>query len=150
MAASFALWSVGVSGADRLVCRFSSLAAAEAGMCAANAIDPDHDYRVAPVVSTMTAQELFGMLKFVGGRPMLILRDHTAGRIKVFLKGAWVATVIPGELIGYDCDAVLLGCSDQGYDFEERTTWGGVACALSEFQQTGNVPCMDSDGFIYE
>ena len=98
----------------------------------------------------MNAAKMNGMLKFIGGRPMLILRDHTEGRIKVYLGGKWVATAIPGHLMGLDCEAVLLGCSDEGYDFEERTTWGGVACALSEFQQTGDVPCMDADGFICE
>ena len=98
----------------------------------------------------MNASHLFSSLRFVGGRPMLILRDHTEGRIKVFLGGKWVATAIPGHLLRLDCDAVLLGMSDEGYDFEERTTWGGIMVALSEFQQTGEVPCMDSEGFIYE
>jgi hypothetical protein len=86
------------------------------------------------------------MMRFVGGRPMLILRDHAEGRIKVYLKGEWAFTVIPGELMGYECDAVLLGKAQQD-GTEERTTWGGVAHALSQFQQTGEVPCMDSEGF---
>jgi hypothetical protein len=98
----------------------------------------------------MNAAKMNGMLKFIGGRPMLILRDHTEGRIKVYLGGRWIMTVIPGHLIEQDCDAVLLGIGEEGYDIEERTTWGGVACALSEFQQTGDVPCMNADGFIYE
>lgn len=98
----------------------------------------------------MNVSRLFSSLRFVGGRSMLILRDHTEGRIKVFLNGKWVATVIPGSVIMQDCDAVLLGMSDEGYDFEERTTWGGIMVALSEFQQTGEVPCMSSEGFIYE
>ncbi len=96
----------------------------------------------------MNAARLFSSLSFVGGKPMLILRDHTEGRIKVFLKSKWVATVIPGRLIGCDCEAVLLGAEEEGYFFEERTTWGGIMCALSEFQQTGEVPCMGEDGFI--
>jgi hypothetical protein len=95
----------------------------------------------------MDANQLNHMLRFVGGRPMLILRDHAKGRIKVYLKGEWAFTVIPGELLCYECDAVLLGCEDAGQYAEERTTWGGVAHALSMFQQTGEVPCMDSEGF---
>ena len=95
----------------------------------------------------MDANRMNHMLRFVGGRPMLILRDHVEGRVKVFLSGVWAFTVIPGELMGYDCDAVLLGCEDVGQYTEERTTWGGVAHALSTFQQTGQVPCMDEEGF---
>ena len=72
------------------------------------------------------------------------------GRVKVFMNGVWIMTVIPGHLMCLDCEAVLLGCEDQGQYCEERTTWGGVMCALSEFQQTGEVPCMDDNGFIYE
>ena len=93
----------------------------------------------------MNAARLNCMLRFVGGRPMLILRDHVEGRIKVFLRGVWSFTVCPGN--GYACEAVLLGCEDAGQYTEERTTWGGVAHALSMFQQTGEVPCMDKEGF---
>jgi len=102
----------------------------------------------------MNANQLNGMLRFTGGRPMLILRDHTKGRIKVFLCGVWSFTVIPRGAHsatvsegGYDCDAMLLGCEDADQYAEERTTWGGVAHALSTFQQTGEVPCMDDEGF---
>ena len=98
----------------------------------------------------MNAARLFSMLAFVGGRPMLILRDHTEGRIKVFLNGKWSFTVIPGRLLELDCEAVLLGIDDEGFHDEERTTWGGVAFALSIFQQTGNVPCMTHDGFVFK
>jgi len=97
----------------------------------------------------MFAAQLFRSLSFVGGRPLLVLRDHEGGRIKVLLNGEWVATVIPGHLIGRgEVDAVLLGMDDAGYTFEERTSWGGIMCALSEFQQTGEVPVMDEDGFV--
>ena len=95
----------------------------------------------------MNADRLNGMLRFTGGRPMLILRDHTKGRIKVYLCGVWTFTVIPGELMDSEFDAVLLGCEDADQYAEERTTWGGVAHALSTFQQTGEVPCMDDEGF---
>lgn len=98
----------------------------------------------------MNANQLNGMMRFVGGRPMLILRDRPQGRINVFLKGDWIFTVIPGELMELDCDAVLLGREDAGQYAEERTTWGGIAHALSTFQQTGEVPVMDEDGFEYE
>ena len=98
----------------------------------------------------MNASRLFTSLSFVGGRPMLILRDHTEGRIKVFLNGVWVATAGPGHLMDLDCEAFLLGREEEGHTFEERTTWGGIMVALSEFQKTGHVPCMDEDGFIYE
>lgn len=95
----------------------------------------------------MNARELNGMLRFVGGRPMLILRDHEAGRIKVFQGNVWIMTVIPGHLLGTGTECVLLGREDAGFYDEERTTWGGAAYALSELQQTGVVPCMDADGF---
>ena len=98
----------------------------------------------------MFASQLFSSLSFVGGRPLLILRDHSEGRIKVFLEGKWVATVIPGHLLSLKCDAVLLGMEEEGYYFEERTTWGGIMYALSEFQQTGEVPPMDEEGFALE
>jgi hypothetical protein len=98
----------------------------------------------------MNAVRMFSNLRFVGGRPLLILRDHEAGRIKVFLEGVWAFTIIPGELLAVKCEAVLLGCWDAGYDNEERTTWDGVAFALSEFQQTGSVPCMTYEGFVFE
>jgi hypothetical protein len=98
----------------------------------------------------MNASRLFTSLRFVGGNPMLILRDHEDGRIKVFMNGKWIMTVIPGHLMCLGCEAVLLGVEDEGQFCEERTTWGGVMVALSEFQQTGEVPCMDTDGYIYK
>lgn len=76
---------------------------------------------------TMSASSLFTSLRFVGGRPMLILRDHTEGRIKVFLKGVWVATVIPGPLMDLDCEAVLLGIEDDGY-YDHIGLHGIVVC----------------------
>ena len=101
-------------------------------------------------VIMLTAFQMSICLSFVGGRPMLLLQDHTKGRIKVFVRGVWSFTIIPGHLLHLDCEAVLLGCEDEGVYVEERTTWGGVAFALSEFQQTGEVPCMTHDGFVYE
>lgn len=95
----------------------------------------------------MNARELNGMLRFVGGRPMLILRDHEDGRIKVLQSGRWILTVVPGHLLMDDCEAVLLGREEEGFYDEERTTWGGVAYALSMLQQTNTVPAMDEDGF---
>jgi len=94
----------------------------------------------------MNARELTGMLRFAGGRDMLILRDHEAGRIKVYKKGEWIFTVIPGSLLGVRTECVLLGKAEQD-GVEERTTWGGAAYALSMFQQYGDIPAMDSGGF---
>lgn len=98
----------------------------------------------------MNASRLFSSLSFVGGRPMLILRDHTAGRVKVYMGGKWIMTVIPGDVLAQECEAVLLGRDDEGYHVEERTTWGGIMVALSLFQQTGEVPCMGADGNVYD
>jgi len=102
----------------------------------------------------MNAQTMFGMMQFVGGKPLLILRDHTAGRIKVFLSGKWIATIVPAHLLSEDTECVLIGyegCGVDGIEYaEERTTWGGAAFALSQFQQTGIVPTMDSEGFAVE
>ena len=95
----------------------------------------------------MNARELNGMLRVVGGRPMLILRDHAGGRIKVFQSGRWIFTVIPGHLMGSNAEAVLLGREDEGFYDEERSTWDGIAYALSVLQQTNTVPALDENGF---
>jgi hypothetical protein len=95
----------------------------------------------------MNAIKLSGMLQFVGGKPMLILRDHEQGRIKVFKSGVWIATVGPGAVLGVDTEACLMGKEGDVEDVEERTTWGGVAWWLSEYQQHGTLTCMDEDGF---
>ena len=98
----------------------------------------------------MNARELTEWLQFVGGKPMLILRDHEGGRIKVFQSGEWIATVGPGSLLGLDEEAFFLGKTGDIEGCEERTTWGGIAALLSQYQQTGEVPVMDADGFIVE
>ena len=99
----------------------------------------------------MNAIKLSGMLQFVGGKPMLILRDHEEGRIKVFQSGVWIATVIPGPLMGEKtAEAILMGKEGDIAEDEERTTWGGVAWWLSEYQQSGTRTCMDEDGFPAE
>ena len=96
----------------------------------------------------MNARELTSLLRFVGGRPMLILRDHDALRIRVYERGVWIFTVGEGRALGVQQEAFLLGveAADMGHH-EERSTWGGIAHALSMYQQHGEVPCMDEDGF---
>ena len=98
----------------------------------------------------MNAIKLSGMLQFVGGKPMLILRDHEEGRIKVFMGGVWIATVGPGAVLGVDTEACLMGKEGDVEDVEERTTWGGGAWWLSAYQQHGTLTCMDEDGFPSE
>ena len=77
------------------------------------------------------------MCRFEGGKPGLYLRDHTAGRIEVLTaKNEWIATVIPGELLGVDSEAVLLSL-DQVSDYEYRVSYGEAAALVSALQQGG-------------
>lgn len=70
---------------------------------------------------------------------MLILRDHNKGRVKIFCKGVWVATVIPGEVMLYpEYEAVLLSKDLEDAEYEWRGTYGDIAAALSVLQQTGS------------
>ena len=92
----------------------------------------------------MNARELNGMLRFSNQRPMLILRDHEGGRIKVLEKRGgeefvWAWTVIPGHLLGIREEVELL--EYEGAERQERCSWGEVAFLLSELQQTGDYPC---------
>ena len=89
----------------------------------------------------MNARELNGMLRFAGGRPMLILRDHVGGRIKVFEGGKWAWTIIPGHLLGIREEVELL--EYEGAERQERCSWAKVAFMLSELQQTGDYPCAE-------
>lgn len=94
----------------------------------------------------MNAQQLNLMLKFVGGRPMLILRDHVGGRIKIHIDGEWAMTVIPGSLLGLTCEAVLITRDEwvrehKKWDEELRCSWGLMALQLSQYQQEGSFLC---------
>ena len=94
----------------------------------------------------MNAQQLNSTLSFVGGRPMLILRDGIGGRIKVFVEGQWAFTVAPGHIAGADCEAVLVTrfewCEDNNKWHEVFDgTWDLMSVLLSQYQQTGEFPC---------
>ena len=77
------------------------------------------------------------MCRFEGGKPGLYFRDHIAGRLKVMTAtGEWIATVVPGELLGVDTDAVVLS-KDQASDYEWRVSYGEAAALISALQQGG-------------
>ena len=94
----------------------------------------------------MNAQKFASMCRFQGGKPGLYFRDHTAGRIKVLTAtGEWIATVIPGEILGVDTDAVVLS-KDQASDYEWRVSYGEAAALISALQQGG----WDDAGAAYD
>ena len=75
------------------------------------------------------------MCRFEGGKPGLYFRDHIAGRIKVMTaKNEWIATVIPGEILGVDAECVLLSIDG---DDEYRVSYGEAAALVSALQQGG-------------
>ena len=77
------------------------------------------------------------MCRFEGGKPGLYFRDHIAGRIKVLTAtGEWIATVIPGEILRVDSEAVVLSF-DQASDYEWRVSYGEAAALISALQQGG-------------
>ena len=77
------------------------------------------------------------MCLFESGKPGLYFRDHTAGRIKVMTaKNELIATVIPGEILGVDTEAVVLSF-DQASDYEWRVSYGEAAALISALQQGG-------------
>lgn len=77
------------------------------------------------------------MCRFEGGKPGLYFRDHTAGRIKVLAAtGEWIATVIPGEILGVDTEAVVMSF-DQASHYEWRVSYGEAAALISALQQGG-------------
>ena len=84
----------------------------------------------------MNATQFRTMCRFEGGKPGLYFRDHTAGRIKVMTKNEWIATVIPGELLGVDSEAVVMS-KDQASDYEWRVSYGEAAALISALQQGG-------------
>ena len=85
----------------------------------------------------MNAAHFRMMCRFEGGKPGLYFRDHIAGRIKVMTaKNEWIATVIPGELLGVDSEAVVLS-KDQASDYEWRVSYGEAAALVSALQQGG-------------
>ncbi len=77
------------------------------------------------------------MCRFEGGKPGLYFRDHIAGRIKVLAaKNEWIATVIPGEILGVDTEAVVMSF-DQASHYEWRVSYGEAAALISALQQGG-------------
>lgn len=88
----------------------------------------------------MNASCLTSCLRFEGGKPLLILRDHEEGRIKVFLRGVWIATVVPGRLFRHpEVEAFLISRDlPDGQEIEWGGEYDAIAAGLSELQQTGD------------
>ena len=83
----------------------------------------------------MNASKFAMMCCFEGGKPGLYFSDHTAGRIKVLAaNNEWIATVIPGELLGVDSEAVVLSMYNS---HEFRVSYGEAATLISAVQQGG-------------
>ena len=75
------------------------------------------------------------MCRFEGGKPGLYFRDHLAGRIKVMTaKNEWIATLIPGEILGVDAECVLLSMDNSRV---WRVSYGEAAALVSALQQGG-------------
>jgi hypothetical protein len=94
----------------------------------------------------MNAQQLSSTLSFIGGRPMLILRDGTGGRIKIHIDGEWAMTIAPGSCLGLTHEAVLMTRFDwckrtNNWEGELRGSWGLMALQLSHYQQNGGFLC---------
>lgn len=83
----------------------------------------------------MKARILSILLKFRGGRPGLVLRDHESGHISIFERNEHVATAGPGRLLALEQAAYLISACDC---YEFRGSWYAVARALSVLQQTGD------------
>ena len=85
----------------------------------------------------MNASKFRMMCRFEGGKPGLYFRDHLAGRIKVLTAtGEWIATVIPGEILGVDTEAVVMSFG-QASHYEYRVSYGEAAALVSALQQGG-------------
>lgn len=83
----------------------------------------------------MKARILSSLLKFRGGRPGLVLRDHETGHISVFRCNEHVATAGPGSLLALQQEAYLMSiCGNH----EIRGSWYAIARAMSILQQTGD------------
>ena len=83
----------------------------------------------------MNASRFRMMCRFEGGKPGLYFRDHIAGRIKVLTaKNEWIATLIPGELLGVDAECALLSMDNEQ---EFRVSYGEAAALVSALQQGG-------------
>lgn len=80
------------------------------------------------------ARSLSSRLAFKGGLPLLVLRDHEGGRIKVFRDSQWVATIVPGSLLCLDCEALLLSYPDSNVEWRGRLAI--IAVGLNAFQQS--------------
>ena len=88
----------------------------------------------------MKANPFSHLCRFQGGLPSIVFRDHDAGRIKCWLAGKWIATIVPGHLLGHDCQAVLLNVreDDEQIDIEWRGTYDAIAAGMSVLQQTAD------------
>lgn len=87
----------------------------------------------------MKANSFSHLCRFQGGLPGIVFRDHEGGRIQLWLAGRWIATIIPGSLMGQDCEAVLLTCSEASEWGEEwRGAYGDIAAGVSVLQQTAD------------
>lgn len=81
----------------------------------------------------MKAAYLTGMLKFSAEHPMIFLRDHVGGRIRVLARdGEWLATIVPN----FSIEGHVLLFRNSSED-EFRGSWGLIATVLSVYQQTG-------------
>ena len=85
----------------------------------------------------MKANQFSHLCRFQGGLPSIVFRDHEGGRIQLWLCGKWIATVIPGQLMGYDYEAVLL-TKDTEWEDEWRGSYAEIATGVSELQQTAD------------
>ena len=81
----------------------------------------------------MKAAYLTGMLKFSADHPMIFLRDHVGGRIRVLARsGEWLATIVPDF-----CPQGHVLLFKNTAENEFRGSWGLIATVLSVYQQTG-------------
>lgn len=81
----------------------------------------------------MKAAYLTGMLKFSTEHPMIFLRDHADGRIRVLARsGEHLATIVPD----FCPQGHVLLFKNTAQD-EFRGSWGLLATILSVYQQTG-------------
>ena len=98
------------------------------------------------------------MCRFEGGKPSLYFRDHIAGRIKVMTaKNEWIATVIPGEILGVDSDgafqvvrAVLPQKELTKYSTALRALTGGRADYTDSFAYYQEVPAESEKTIVEE
>lgn len=84
----------------------------------------------------MNAEQLRDMLRFVGGKPMVIPKNYHGGRIQLFRKGQWIGTLVPGSLLGIEQPYALFSLNESGYiEFEERGSLRACVAAINTLQQ---------------